>query len=171
MNPNPYSERAQLSGSTKVKVSALRSISLVASICLTVIAAIQSAAIFRVPEPPGEVIVKIKLLALGAVMCLAMFAATSSDKSKGRWVRVAILPFIAYVLVALPLALMIPAVDIFHHNNRNISEVLPGYRISIYVLLVGGSALAVYGRKLESVVTFVVAMVCYMVLTHRWFHF
>lgn len=105
-----------------------------------------------------------------ALVCLMLFSIHGQPSAKGLRVGVAMLPFMTFVAVALPLALLISNIDAFHHNNLNIGKVLPGYQACCYILLFGGIAQLAYQRIIESAITFTFALISLLILTHPWFH-
>lgn len=98
----------------------------------------------------------------------------TGDANRGRWVRVALLPFMAYVMVVLPLALLIPAVDTspysLHRNNSNLGIVYFSYLACFCALLIGGVVQVFYRRKQEGVITFAFAALAYAIFAHPWFY-
>lgn len=85
------------------------------------------------------------------------------------WGRFILLPFKAYVAVALPLAWLLPDIDRRHGWNLSLEKVLPGYLVCFLVLLLGGLLERVCHLKSESRVTLMFAAVSLFIFWGPWF--
>ncbi len=91
-------------------------------------------------------------------------------QSKSAWGQFVLFPFKAYVVVAVPLAFLIPNNEPKHGNNESIALVLPGYLVCLGVLVVGGILQSIYGARQQGRISFAFAAAALLACVWPWFY-
>ena|SRR5688572_4427677 len=90
-------------------------------------------------------------------------------QTKSAWGQFLLVPFKAYVIVAVPLALLIPSIEPRHGNNENLALILPGYLVCAGVLLIGAILQLVSGARRQCIVSFAFAAASLLACVWPWF--